>query len=218
MPKTCEVCGAVLAQSDIDKGYDAPTGETVILTDDDLDGLPIKSAKTADVVGFFPAGQVDPVSLGKAYFVEPQDAGLKPYALLRDAMAEAGQVALVRIALRTRESLAVVRPREDGMLIMQMLAWAEEVRTAQFGFLDTPAPVTDPERAMAKTFIDALTIDFNPADYHSDYDAALRAVVMAKLDGTEAPKAPDEAPAAPVADLTALLAASVAAAAGRKAA
>ena len=158
---------------------------------------------------FVPAEQVDPILYNKAYYLEPEGAATKPYVLLRDALTDSDRVAIVKVALRQREQLATLRVR-DGVLVLNTMLWPDEIRTADFGFLDEDIEVRPPELAMASSLIDSMAGDFKPDEFTDDYRAALQEVIDAKVEGREvvAPEEAEEAPAAAV-DLMAALRASV---------
>jgi len=165
--------------------------------------------------GFVPAEQVDLVQLGKPYFCDPTGADAKPYVLLRDSLEGAGKVAIVKMALRQRERLAMLRAR-DGVLVLQTLLWPDEVREPKFGFLDEDVTVRPQELQMAESYIAALSGDFEPEQYSDDYREALEEVIDAKIAGREV-KAPVEAPrSGQVVDLMEALRRSVAEAKSRR--
>ncbi len=207
--RTCSVCGEEVTYDDIAKGYDIGGGEMVVLTDEDFADLPLTTSHAIDVLEFVPAEQVDPILYAKAYYLEPEGTATKPYVLLRDALADADRVAVVKVALRQREQLATLRVRDD-VLVLNTMLWPDEVRTPDFAFLDDDIEVRPPELAMAGSLIDSMTGDFAPDDYTDNYRAALQEVIDAKIEGREIvqPEEAEEAPAAAV-DLMAALKASV---------
>jgi len=207
--RTCSVCGEEVTYDDIAKGYDIGGGEMVILTDEDFAELPLSTSRSIDVLEFVPAEQVDPILYNKAYFMEPEGTATKPYVLLRDALADSDRVAIVKVALRQREQLATLRVR-DGVLLLNTMLWPDEIRKADFGFLDEDITVRPPELAMASSLIDSMAGDFVPDAFTDDYRAALQEVIDAKVEGREivAPEEEEEAPSAAV-DLMAALKASV---------
>lgn len=207
--RTCSVCGEEVSYDDIAKGYDIGGGEMVILTDADFADLPLTTSHAIDVLEFVPAEQVDPILYNKAYFLEPEGAATKPYVLLRDALADAERVAIVKVALRQREQLATLRVRE-GVLLLNTMLWPDEIRTPSFGFLDEDIKVRGPELAMASSLIDSMAGEFEPDAFTDDYRTALQEVIDAKVEGREVvqPEEVEEAPAAAV-DLMAALRASV---------
>lgn len=209
--RVCEECGEEVAYADIAKGYELPSGETVMLTDEDFANLPLPTTKTVELVAFVPADQVDPLALARGYYLEPEPAGRKPYELLRAALDRNQRVGLAKIAVRSKESLAVLRPR-GNLLALQTMVWPDEVRKAQFDVLDREVAVSDAESRMADTLVEAMSGDFAPEEYHDGYREALLSVIEAKTAGQVfAPRAAPEEPA-PSVDLITALQASVEAA------
>jgi len=207
--RICAVCGAEVAYDDIAKGYDLGGGQMVILDDEDFADLPLSTSRAIDVLEFVPSEQVDPILFAKAYFLEPENAATKPYVLLRDALVDSERVAIVKVALRQREQLATLRVR-DGVMVLNTMLWPDEVRQADFGFLDENVTVRPAELAMAGSLIESMAGDFAPEEFTDDYRAALQGVIDAKAAGEEIVEhAP--APAKPTAavDLMAALKASV---------
>jgi len=202
--------GEQVEYADLAKGYELPSGETVVLTDSDLADLPLTSSRSIEVDSFVPLEQVDPIYFDKTYYVEPDgpQAG-KPYALLRDALAQSGRVALVKVALRQREQLATLRAR-DGLFVLETMIWPDEIRSPDFAFLGEQVEVRTQELSMAASLIASLSGDFRPEQYTDAYREALEAVVQAKIDGHEV-KTPFGAdrPSADVVDLMSALRASV---------
>ena len=206
------VDGEEVPYGEIAKGYELSSGETVVLTDDDFKDLPLTTSRAIDVLQFVPLEQVDPIYFEKSYYLEPDKAGVKPYALLRDALEESGKVALVKVALRNRESLGTLRVR-DGVFVLETMLWPDEVRTPDFGFLDESVEVRPQELAMAGSLIDTLSGDFDPGQYKDTYREALQQVIEAKVAGQEVVQPEEAQPTSgTVVDLMAALRASVEAA------
>jgi DNA end-binding protein Ku len=210
--RVCQLDGEEVPYSDIAKGYELPSGETVVITDDDLADLPLTSSRVVDVLSFVPLEQVDPIYFAKSYYLEPDKTATKPYVLLRDALEQADSVALVKVAIRTRETLATLRVR-DGVLVLETMVWPDEVRTPDFAFLDDDVTVRPQELAMAQSLIESMTAEFDPEQYHDEYREALEQVIEAKVEGREIVEQPvQEEDTGSVVDLMAALRASVAAA------
>jgi DNA end-binding protein Ku len=208
--------GEEVPYGEIAKGYELANGETVVLTDEDFADLPLTTSRAIDVLQFVPLEQVDPIFFEKSYYIEPDKAGAKPYVLLRDALEESGKVAVVKVALRNRESLATLRVRE-GVFVLETMLWPDEVRKPDFSFLDEDIEVRPQELAMAGSLIETLSGDFDPSEYKDSYREALQEVIEAKIAGHEV-KQPEQAQptSGTVVDLMAALRASVEAAkAGR---
>ncbi|MBA2446329.1 MAG: Ku protein [Nocardioidaceae bacterium] len=215
--RVCEVDGEEVPYSDIGKGYELPDGRMVVLTDDDFASLPLPSAKSIEVLEFVPAEQIDPIYFAKAYYLAADGVGSKPYVLLRDALTKTGQCALVKVAIRTRESLALLRERE-GALVLQTMMWPNEVRESDFAVPDSSIEIRKQEGAMAESYIATLTAEFDPERYHNDYREALEQLVEAKSSGLPMPESDDmdTGETAEVVDLVAALRASVEAAKKRR--
>jgi DNA end-binding protein Ku len=209
--RMCTVCDQEVAYADLAKGFELPSGETVILTDEDFTNLPLPTTKVVELVAFVPADQVDPLALARGYYLEPDPAGRKPYELLRAALDRTSRVGLAKIAVRSKESLAVLRPRGD-VLALQTMVWPDEVRKAQFDVLDREVSVSDAELKMADTLIEAMSGDFTPEAYQDGYREALLSVIEAKTAGKEFVAPPTSAQPAPAVDLITALKASVEAA------
>jgi DNA end-binding protein Ku len=143
--------------------------------------------------------------------------GAKPYVLLRDALTSTGQCALVKVAIRTRETLALLREK-DGALVLQTMLWPDEVRSSDFAVPDDGVAIRKQEVGMAESYIATLSGDFDPSRYSSDYRQALEQLVQAKAAGLPMPEAADadEGQTADVVDLVAALRASVDAAKRRR--
>lgn len=205
----CEVDDAEVAYSDIAKGYELPDGDMVVLSDDDMDKLPLSTSKAVDVLEFVPVEQIDPLLFGRAYYAQPEPSAAKPYVLMRDTLAESGRLAVVKIALRTRESLAVLRPHGD-LLIVQTLLWPEEVRDPKGLAPDEDVTVRKQEVAMAGSYIETLAGDFEPDEFTDDYRAAVDELVAAKAAGREVAEVPKRERGGQIIDLVEALRASVA--------
>jgi DNA end-binding protein Ku len=182
--RVCSVDGQEVAYSDVAKGYELPTGDVVVLTDEDLADLPLATAHRIDVLHFAPAGQLDPILTNKSYYLEPEPAGVRAYVLFRDALERSGRVAVAKVAIRQREALAGLRVRE-GVLTLETLLWPDEVRTPDFAFLDENVEVRTQELKMAASLIDTMTEDFDPSLYRDAYREALESLVQSKIEGNE---------------------------------
>lgn len=180
----CSICGEEVPYEDVVKGYELPTGEMVVLDDEDLADLPLPTAKSIEVLHFAPAEQLDPILFNRSYYVEPEAAGARAYVLLRDALEESGRIAIAQVALRQRESLATLRSR-DGVLVLETLLWPDEIREPAFPFLQQEIEVRTQELTMAESLIDSMTTDFDPDAHHDRYREALIEVVDAKVQGRE---------------------------------
>ncbi len=213
--RVCSVDGEEVPYSDIAKGYETDDGQIVVLDDDDLAELPAQSSREISVEKFVPSDQVDPMWLEKSYYLEPDKSAVKPYALLREALVETDRVAIVTVSIRTRMTTAVLRVRDD-VIVMQTMLWPDEVRQPDFAGLDA-GDVKPQELKMARMLVETLAGDYDAAEYVDDYREAVESLVRAKLEGGEVSHVAEEKPSGgEVVDLLAALQRSVDAAKGSR--
>ena len=208
--RVCSIDGEEIAYADIAKGYETDDGQMVILDDDDLAELPSSSSREISVEKFVPSEQIDPMMLEKSYYLEPDKAAAKPYALLREAIKEADRMAVVTVSLRNRMTTAVLRVRDD-VIVLQTMLWPDEVRKPDFATLEATDDAAKPqELKMARLLVDTLAGDYDASDYEDDYQGAVEAQVKAKLEGGEVKTKPEtKEPTGEVVDLLAALQRSV---------
>ncbi|MGW4823605.1 non-homologous end joining protein Ku [Streptomyces sp. NPDC004227] len=201
----CKAENREIPYEQVGRGFALADGRMVPLTEEDLAHLPLPTKRTIDVLGFVPFEDIDPISFGRPYYAGPGPDADRPYALLVEALARTGNVAVSKLALRSRERLALLRPRH-GILILQTLLWQDELRDP--GDLAPSTPVTDRELELAEVLIRDLT-GINVREVHDDYAHALEQLVDAKITGGEFV---EPAEPTPVLDLMAALQESVRAA------
>lgn len=176
----CPVCDQEVAQDEVARGYQYAKDKYVILSDEDFDDLPLASKHTIGLEAFVKEEEIDPIYYEKSYFLEPEEAGLKGYALLQKALEEKGLVAIAKVAMQRRERLCALRPA-NGTLVLDTLHYADEVREEE-----RPNPpkalVSKKELDVAYSFINELSEDFDPAEYKDEYREALQELIEAKLE------------------------------------
>ena len=189
--RVCDVDGEEVPYGDIARGYELSDGQVVVLTDADFAQLPLASSRAIQVLGFADADTIDPVRLSRSYYCDPTGSDAKAYVLLREALERTGKVALVKVALRGRESPAVLHPR-TGVLVLHVLLWPDEVRKPRFKFLHDDITLRPRELQAAESYIHTLTGTHDPHEMVDRYQAALRELVEAKVAGRhlEQPPAP----------------------------
>jgi DNA end-binding protein Ku len=180
--RVCSIDGEEVAYADIAKGYETEDGEMVILSDDDLAELPSTSSREIAVEKFVPSDQIDPMLFEKSYYLEPEKSGAKPYALLRQALVDADRMAVVTVALRQRTSVAVLRVRDD-VIVLQTMMWPDEIRTPDFSI--DAGEVKATEVKMAQMLVETLAGDFEPEEFEDDYASAVETLVKTKIEGGE---------------------------------
>jgi len=202
----CASCDAVVARTDLVKGYEYEKERYVIVTEAELTAVEPKSAKILELSAFVPSAEVDPIFFESSYYLAPLDGGQKPYALVLQAMRESNLVAIARIVRTGKEHICVIRPYGQGM-ILHTLYWIDEVRATSYPEL----PATDEaEVGMAKQLIQMLTTEWNPKQYTDGYRTAVMQLIASKCAGQELPGPPPTAQKAVVVDITSALKQSLA--------
>ncbi|WP_030545249.1 Ku protein [Streptomyces albus] len=186
--KVCELDEEEVPTEEITKAFEAADGTTVPLSDEDLSALPLPTARTIEILAFVPADTVDPLQLDRSYYLGADGGGaVKPYVLLREALNRSEKVAIAKLALRGRETLAMLRVVEDALALHTML-WPDEIRPATGVAPDTEVGIRDAELDLADTLMETLG-ELDPEELHDEYREAVEALVAAKLEGVE----PEEA-------------------------
>jgi DNA end-binding protein Ku len=199
------------------KGWEFAKGQFVVVEDAELEALEQRDdSRTIDIERFVPLDEVDPIWMDRTYFLVPgaAPAQRRPYKLLLDVMEEAGVGAIGRFVRSGRESICLVRPRGQG-LVLETLYLGEDVYSQSE--IDEAMDETDvkgPELELARQIVQGLAAEFDPAELTSSYRSELRALLEAKLRGEEIAEPEPAAEPAPTVDLIEALKASVAAAKG----
>ncbi|HWM01923.1 MAG TPA: Ku protein [Actinophytocola sp.] len=193
--RTCSIDGEVVDYADIVKGFETEDGELITLDETDLDSLPTASGHEIDVIEFVPADQIDPLLFDKSYYLEPEAKAAKPYALLREALVQTDRMAVVRVALRQRETLALLRVR-DKVIVLQTMLWPDEVREPEFDILDAEVDLRPQELTMAASLVESLGAEFDPSQFHDEYrDAVVELIERKRTTGESRPAPVAEKPA-----------------------
>lgn len=206
--RVCEVCGEEVPYAGIAKGYEAADGRMAVLTKEDFKDLPLPSQKVVDITAFVDAQEIDPTAYDSSYYLSPDAAGTKPYVLLRDAMERSGRVAVVKVSIRSRETLALVRPVGE-VLMLHTLHWPDEIRAPDEVVPTQEVTASDAEVGLAEQFIESLSTSWDPDQYTDAYRAAVEELVAVKLDGVELPTGAEQEAPSEVVDLMAMLQASI---------
>ena len=194
------------------KGFEVESGRWVVVSDDDLRAANVEATQTIDVLAAVCASDIDPTYFDKPYYLAPEKAGRKAYALLRETLKQAKRVALAKIVIRTRQHLAAIMPQGDA-LVLEVLRYPYELRATDG--LDLPgadlaaAGVTEAELALAKQLVDAIAKPFDPdaPEYRDTYRDDLMALIRKKAEGSDVtvPAAPAPSEGGKVVDIVALL-------------
>ncbi|MBB5953451.1 DNA end-binding protein Ku [Saccharothrix tamanrassetensis] len=206
--RVCQVCGEEVPFADIAKGYELDDGRMVVVDAEDLEKLPINTDHAIDVLEFVPVEEIDPIYFQKSYYLEPDKAAARPYVLLRTALEKSGQLAVVKITIRQRETLAMLRARDD-LLVMHTMLWPDEVRKPDFEFLDGDIEVRPQELKMASSLVESMAGSFDPGEFSDEYTVAMQKLIEAKAEGAELPEQPEAEESGEVIDLMTALERSV---------
>jgi DNA end-binding protein Ku len=182
--RVCAKCGEVVAYEHIVKGYEYEKDRYVVLTDEELDSVPVESSRAIDILQFVDAEEIDPLYYKKSYYLVPEETGVKAYRLLREAMSEDGRVGIAKVSFRDKEHLSALRFAGE-VLVLETMYWPDEIRASDFEELDKDAKLRPQEIQMARTLIDNLTEDWNPDQYQDEYRNALLEMVDKKVAGEE---------------------------------
>ncbi|MFI8164520.1 Ku protein [Streptomyces microflavus] len=210
--KVCELDGQVVSQDEIGKGYEVSTGGTVTVTDEELEQMPLPTAKAIEIVAFVDAGTIDPVRISDSYYLAADgQVAAKPYTLLRQALERSSKVAVAKFAWHGRERLGLLRVRE-GAIVLHSMKWPDEVRSPH-ELAPRAVEVGEEEIEQALLLADRMTIE-NLAGFHDKYRQALEDIIAAKSEGKPLPSPAEgeEKGKGEVVDLMAALNASVKAA------
>jgi DNA end-binding protein Ku len=208
----CPVCDRQVTRDELVRGYEFTKEQHVIVSDEDLEKLPLPSSHTIELAAFVEGEVIDPVFYERSYYLAPDEVGTKPFALLMRALKEKQLTGLAKVSLRNKEQLCALRPY-DGTLMLETLYYPDEIRVEKGESPDIE--VSERELDMAFSLIDLLTEPFDPEKYHDEYRTALMEIIEAKLQGQEIVEQ-IPLPETKVIDLMAALKASVDAAKKRK--
>ncbi|WP_418790267.1 Ku protein [Phosphitispora sp. TUW77] len=183
--KICPTCQTEVSADEIVRGYEYEKGRYVILRDEDFENIPLPTAKTVEIINFAELSEIDPVYFDKSYYLSPGDGGQKAYELLKKSMVEAGKVAIAKVIIRSKESLAALRVFRD-IIIMETMFYPDEIRDAKLlPEINYNVQVSENEAQMASNLIGALTEPFNPEKYHNEYRTVLSELIESRISGAE---------------------------------
>lgn len=210
----CPVEDEIISRADTVKGFEYAPGEYVVITDEDLESLPLKTVRSIEIEQFVETAEVETHTrfVKQAYYIEPDKIGRKAFGLLKSVLEDKGLTAICKVVIKDREALAALNPFDQTM-VLSTLYWPDEIRA--LGELDLPDEEIEfkpAEKAMAEQLIGAMTGDFDPAQYRDEYRTALMQIIESKVEGREVTAAPAAEEPSNLVDLMAALEASVKAA------
>ena len=202
----------VISRGDTVKGYEYAPDQYVVITDEDLEKVPLKTVRSIEIEQFAPKDETTRTHAQftkQAYYIEPDKIGRKAFYLMRQVLLDKELTAICKVVIRDREALAALDPFEDTM-VLTTLHWPDEIRSTKE--LDLPAEEFDfkaAELKMAEQLVETMTEAFDPSKYKDEYREALLQVIEAKVDGQEIAAPEPVAESTNLVDLMKLLEASV---------
>lgn|SRR5690554_920153 len=205
--KVCPSCERAVDSSEIVRGYQYETGRYVIFEDEELESFAEKSSRTIDILRFVELEEIDPIYYDKTYYLEPGETGGKAYALLQEALARSGKIAVAKMTIRSKSSLAVVRVYRS-LLALETIFYPDEIRD-HTRLAPARVPVQERELQMALSLIESLTEPFQLEHYQDERRLGLQELIEAKIRGREVVLVEPAAADRPTLDLLAALQASL---------
>ena len=204
----CQAEDKAVARAELVKGYEYEKDKYVVIDEEDIKKVAPPSSKTMEILEFVKSDDVDAVYFESSYYMAPDDAGEKPYALLFEALRRSNFLAIAKIAMHNREHIVILRPGKRGILLHTMY-YEDEVRKVEEFRTDTSL-VKDKELALAMSLISSLEAQFEPEKYKDAYRENLLAMIDAKVQGKQIVETPTAQQLAPVVDIMEALKASLA--------
>lgn len=195
----CQAEDKPVPRSELVKGYEYEKDKYVVIDDEDIKKVAPKTAKTMEILEFVKSADVDPIYFESSYYMAPDEAGEKPYALLFEALRETGYCALAKLAMHNREHIVILRPAKHGILLHTMF-YRDEIKMVE-EFRTNTSIIKPQELTLAKTLIESLAAGFEPEKYRDGYRANLKVLIQNKIDGKETVEPPATTQLAPVIDI-----------------
>lgn len=183
--KKCKKCGKSLSQNEITKGYEYETDKYVIIEQEDIDKVKIKSTKIIEIEGFVDYKEVHPTLFDTPYYIGPDgEVAAQSYALLLQTLSETGKMAVGRVVIRDREDIVMLSPKENAM-VMYKLRYPDEVRNIKEVPLLNGLKSNKEQLKLAKTLVDSMTTKLSDINMEDHYQTAVKELIQAKIDGKE---------------------------------
>ncbi len=205
----CSQEGRVVARDEIIKGFEYEKDQYVVIEPADIKKIEPKTTKAMEILEFVKASQIDPVYFESSYYLVPEEAGERPYALLTRALEESQYVAIAKLSMHNREYTVFLRPMNNGLMLHTMYYENEVRQVEQFGKTGG-IELKDAEVKVAHQLVEALASDFDPRKYHDTFEENVKKLIQARLEGKEVAAAEKPRKLAPVVDLMAALKESLA--------
>jgi DNA end-binding protein Ku len=210
----CPADNRVVERSEIVKGYEYRKDEYVVIEPDEIKKIEPQTAKTMEIMEFVKESEVDPAYFESSYYMVPEEAGRRPYALLTKALEESEYVAIAKLTMHNREYTVFLRPTQGGLMLHTMY-YEEEVRKVE-GFGPPDVELKEAEVKVAHQLIEALAAEWDPEKYHDTFQENVKKLIETKLEGGKITEVEKPKKLAPVVDLMLALKQSLAEMEGKK--
>src|SRR4051794_171034 len=204
----------VVGRDEIVKGYEYRKGEYVIIEPEEIKRIEPKTAKAMEILEFVKSDEIDPIYFESSYYMLPEEAGRRPYALLQKALEDSRYVAVAKLAMHNREYTVFLRPYTGGLMLHTMY-YQDEIRQVE-NFGKTDVDIKDAELKVAHQLVQALAADWEPKKYYDTFESNVKELIKAHLEGKQVNSIEKPKKAAPVVDLMEALKQSLAQMEGKK--
>lgn len=205
--RVAETDGREVPWEEIVKGYEYDQGRFVVLKDEDFRRVDVEATQTIDIIDFVRLEEINPIYFDKPYYLAPQKAGMRAYALLRDALKKTNRVGIAKVVIKTRQHLAAIKPH-NNTLVLELMHFADELVKPTNLRIPASLDVGSRELEMATDLVERMTDEWDPEKYTDNYRSALLDLIHQKIEhGGKTPPdsgAPKKRPAN-VVDLTSVL-------------
>jgi DNA end-binding protein Ku len=185
MPLFCPTCNRHVERAEIVKGYEYEKDQYVLFNEEELDKIEPDSSRAMEILEFVKVDEIDPLYYDASYYVTAEDAGVKAYQLLLEAMEASGYAAIAKLTMHQREHIVVIRPRANGMTLHTMFYTNEIRQVAEYGKHDKAAEPKEQEKKLATQLIESLAAKFEPEKYKDEYQESMKTMISAKQQGHE---------------------------------
>jgi len=206
MPRWCPVCECKLESDELVKGYEMAKGQFVQIEQAEIDDLKLESERIMEIAACVSTSAVDPILLAESFFLTPDPAGVKPYALLTQTLADTGRVAIAKLTKNGREHVVVLRPK-DGGLVAHFIYYRDEIRSAEWD--GRPVELKPAELKLARQLVESMAAPFDLDQYSDAYAERLSALIESKIAGKPLAATAPPPPRPPVGDMMGALEASL---------
>jgi DNA end-binding protein Ku len=180
--RVCAREGRPVAWQDLVKGYEYSKGHFVVLTKEDFEVAALEKTRTVDILDFVEAEEIDDRFFETPYYLVPAKGGEHAYALLREAMRETKRVGIAKFILREALHLAAVEVIDDA-LVLTLMRFADELADTSQLTLPSAKGVRKQELDIAKTLVNHLNAEWDPAKYTDEYRDNLMRIIEGKMKG-----------------------------------